>query len=89
MQDAVPASGLRPQLSPRESEVMDRMAEGMDNCEIARRLVLSEKTVKNHINHIFAKLGVRNRAQAIVLWLRCGASAAGNVTGPALQQASA
>jgi DNA-binding CsgD family transcriptional regulator len=49
---------------------MDWVAQGMDNREIARGLVLSEKTVKNHINRIFAKLGVKSRSQAIVLWLR-------------------
>jgi DNA-binding NarL/FixJ family response regulator len=64
-------TGLGGQLSRREAEVMDWMAQGMSNREIARRLVLSEKTVKNHINRIFAKLGVRSRSQAIVLWLRC------------------
>jgi DNA-binding NarL/FixJ family response regulator len=62
--------GVHGQLSRREAEVMDWVAQGMGNREIARRLVLSEKTVKNHITRIFAKLDVRSRSQAIVLWLR-------------------
>ncbi|MCW2542085.1 MAG: Two-component system response regulator [Frankiales bacterium] len=77
---AVPRSGARPvpvssnefrmrSLSPREREVMDHVSRGCRNGEIAAALWLSEKTVKNHINRIFSKLGVDTRAQAIVLWL--------------------
>lgn len=55
-------------LSPREDEIMGRVAEGLSNPQIAARLFLSEKTVKNHINSIFAKLGVASRAQAMALW---------------------
>jgi DNA-binding NarL/FixJ family response regulator len=62
-------SATRDQLSRRESEVMDRVARGLTNGEIARCLGLSEKTVKAHINRIFAKLQVTTRARAIVLWL--------------------
>jgi DNA-binding NarL/FixJ family response regulator len=68
----VTREGVRSRLSPREANVMDRIAQGHSNGEIAQDLVLSEKTVKNHVNHIFSKLGVRNRAQAIVLWLVFG-----------------
>lgn len=63
------AGAWRDALSPRECEVMDRVAEGMDNAEIALRLDVSVKTVKNHITSIFAKLGVRTRAQAVARWL--------------------
>jgi DNA-binding NarL/FixJ family response regulator len=56
-------------LSDRQAEIMDLIASGLSNLEIARRCYLSEKTVKNHINHIFARLGVRNRAEAVSLWL--------------------
>ncbi|GAA4132846.1 response regulator transcription factor [Actinomadura keratinilytica] len=56
-------------LSARESEVMDLIAQGRTNREIAERLFLTEKTVKNHVNRIFAKLGVTNRAAAIAHWL--------------------
>ncbi|MFX0537456.1 LuxR C-terminal-related transcriptional regulator [Ornithinimicrobium sp. Y1847] len=57
------------ELSPREIEVMELIARGRTNGQIARELFLSEKTVKNHINRIFAKLGVEARAQAVSWWL--------------------
>ncbi|WP_395107767.1 response regulator transcription factor [Actinomadura sp. SCN-SB] len=55
-------------LSAREAEVMDLIASGRSNGEIARQLYLSEKTVKNHVNRIYSKLGVGSRATAIALW---------------------
>jgi pimeloyl-ACP methyl ester carboxylesterase/DNA-binding CsgD family transcriptional regulator len=55
-----------PGLSPREAEILERIAQGLDNAQIAAHLGLSEKTVKNHITSVFAKLGVENRPQAIV-----------------------
>ncbi|MFI7610067.1 response regulator transcription factor [Nonomuraea terrae] len=55
-------------LSKREAEVMDLIATGQSNGEIAQRLFLSEKTVKNHVNRIYAKLGVDSRVRAIGLW---------------------
>jgi pimeloyl-ACP methyl ester carboxylesterase/DNA-binding CsgD family transcriptional regulator len=55
------------QLTLREGEVLERIAQGLDNGEIAAQLGMSEKTVRNHITHIFDKLGVQNRSQAIVL----------------------
>lgn len=61
-------------LSERETEIMEHVARGLTNLQVARTLFLSEKTVKNHINHIFAKLGVSNRAQAVALWLGAGGS---------------
>jgi pimeloyl-ACP methyl ester carboxylesterase/DNA-binding CsgD family transcriptional regulator len=54
-------------LSPRERELATLISEGLDNAQIAARLAISEKTVRNHITSIFAKLGVETRAQAIVL----------------------
>jgi len=53
-------------LTPREAEVLALIAEGLTNAEIAERLVVSAATVKTHVNHIFAKAGVRDRAQAVV-----------------------
>lgn len=66
-----PAPPTRPEagLSAREREVMELVAVGRTNPEIAAECFLSEKTVKNHINHIFAKLGVRTRAEAVAVWL--------------------
>ncbi|MFG3095883.1 response regulator [Streptomyces sp. NPDC048202] len=57
------------QLSTREAEIMDLIASGMTNHQIAATCFISEKTVKNHINHIFAKLHTTNRSQATAKWL--------------------
>jgi pimeloyl-ACP methyl ester carboxylesterase/DNA-binding CsgD family transcriptional regulator len=53
-------------LSPRERETLLLLADGLSNSEIAERLGISEKTVRNHLSHLFDKLGVWSRAQAIV-----------------------
>ena len=55
-------------LTARERELMELVVRGTTNGEIAAQLVVSEKTVKNHLNHIYAKLGVATRAQAIARW---------------------
>lgn len=55
-----------PQLTDREREVLDLVAAGLDNASISRRLVLSPKTVRNHVANVLAKLAVRDRAAAIV-----------------------
>lgn len=67
-----PAAGDRSQaygLTQREVEIMDLIAEGKGNRDIASSCFLAEKTVKNHINRIFTKLAVTTRAEAMSLWL--------------------
>jgi len=59
-------------LTPRELEILELLAEGLPQKEIARRLVLSSRTVARHIEHILGKLGVHSRAQAVALAYRHG-----------------
>ncbi len=56
-------------LTDREVEIMDLIAAGLTNAEIAKKSFVAVKTVRNHVNHIFAKLNVASRAEAVSLWL--------------------
>jgi len=60
-------SPLLDDLTAREREILDVVAEGLDNHEIAARLDISEKTVRNHVSMIFSKLQIKSRAQAVAL----------------------
>ena len=62
-----PAGVPMPELTARENAILKLVAQGQANGEIARRLFISEKTVRNHLTNIFEKLGVDSRARAIVI----------------------
>jgi DNA-binding NarL/FixJ family response regulator len=71
-QTAIPIGPAPHALTDRELEVLRLVAAGLSNTEIAKQLTVSEATVKTHINRLFAKTGVRDRAQAVVYAYRHG-----------------
>jgi DNA-binding NarL/FixJ family response regulator len=72
--ESLAASGDDPldRLTPREREVLVLIGRGYPNKRIARELAVSEKTVKTHVGHVFAKLGVTDRTQAAIVAVRAG-----------------
>ncbi|MFD6230852.1 response regulator [Streptomyces sp. NPDC060232] len=71
------AAEVPPGMTPREREIWQLLASGLDNAEIAADLDISVSTVKNHITGIFGKLGVRDRAQAVIAAYESGLVEAG------------
>ena len=76
--DGRPAGRPFPELTDRELEILDLIARGRSNTEISETLVLSPKTVRNHVSNVFSKLGARDRADAIVRAREAGLGGAGD-----------
>lgn len=66
------ASVTESPLTPREMEILQLLSEGLDNTAIAEKLMVTKRTVQNHISNIYGKLGVTSRTEAMLYAIRCG-----------------
>ena len=71
-EDAQSNQSQLPKLTPREAEVLNGMAEGLMNKDIARKLFISDATVKNHVTSVLRKLNAAVRTEAVVTAIKCG-----------------
>ena len=70
--ESKPGAGDCGRLTPREQEVLSLLAQGLDNAAIARKLVVTRRTVQNHVSNIYGKLGVGSRTEAALVAIRRG-----------------
>ncbi len=70
MAEFVAGAGQADVLTPREREILQLLADGMSNADVAAKLFISQETVKSHVRHILAKLEADTRTQAVAIALR-------------------